>query len=76
MGDQILEVNGKVGATEILQECKTAMVLHINVRPLLAEEDLGPWLAAARDFELNSDFDISGNLGNHSLSLVWPRRDQ
>lgn len=68
-GDQILEVNGKVGATEILQECKTAMVLHINVRPLLAEEDLGPWLAAARDFELNSDFDISGKLENQSLSL-------
>lgn len=70
-GDQLMEVNGKVDAQEIIQVCMTASLLLIRVRPLLTTEALEAWLDAAKNFELNADFDISDKLQDGKpLSLM------
>lgn len=69
-GDQVVEVNGKVDAQDIMQVFKYAQVVHISVRPVITSEALEPWLEAADNFELNSDFDISSNLEEGQMGLA------
>jgi len=73
--DLVVEINGKVGAQDMVQDCKTAQVLHMRVKrgggkPFVPPGDVEPWLGVAENFELNTDFDISGKLESTSMTLA------
>jgi len=68
-GDQCMEVNGRLDAQGIARELSVAQVLYVRVRPLVTPDAIEPWLQAARDFELNTDFDVAEKLKDQSLGL-------
>jgi len=68
-GDSFIEVNGRTNAQDMRQQLHVSTVLNIRVRPFVVPQDFDLWQEAAKDFELNSDFDISEKLEDAACTL-------